>query len=68
VGVRKSSAPLRWQGLALLGLAVGKVFLYDLSSLERVYRIISFVVLGLLLLIVSFYYQRRFSDNERKET
>jgi uncharacterized membrane protein len=68
VGVRKASAPLRWQGLALLGLAVGKVFLYDLSSLERVYRIISFVVLGLLLLIVSFYYQRRFADNEKEKT
>jgi uncharacterized membrane protein len=38
---------------------VGKVFLHDLSSLERFYRILSFLVLGILLLVVSFLYQRR---------
>ena len=67
MGVRKASPPLRWQGLALLGLAVGKVFLYDLSSLEKAYRIVSFVVLGLLLLVVSFYYQHRFTHSEKEE-
>ena len=68
MGVRKASPSLRWQGLALLGLAVGKVFLYDLSSLEKVYRIVSFVVLGLLLLVVSFYYQRRFTHSDKEKT
>ncbi|HSC45078.1 MAG TPA: DUF2339 domain-containing protein [Candidatus Acidoferrum sp.] len=59
VGVQKKSALLRWQGLALIGLVVGKVFLYDLSSLDRAYRILSFFVLGAVLLGVSFLYQRR---------
>jgi uncharacterized membrane protein len=59
VGVRRSASPLRWQGLALLALVAGKVFLYDMASLERVYRIASFVVLGVLALVVSFLYQRR---------
>jgi uncharacterized membrane protein len=36
-----------------------KVFLLDLSYLERVYRILSFMLLGLVLLIVSFLYQRK---------
>jgi uncharacterized membrane protein len=58
-GVRRDSSALRWQGLTLFGLVVGKVFLYDMASLERVYRIVSFVVLGTLLLAVSFLYQRK---------
>jgi uncharacterized membrane protein len=57
-GVRLKNRALRWQGLALLGLVAIKVFLYDLSSLEAIYRIVSFMVFGLLLLGVSFFYQR----------
>jgi uncharacterized membrane protein len=58
-GMARKSALLRWQALALFALVVGKVFLYDLSSLQRFYRILSFLVLGVLLLVVSFLYQRR---------
>jgi uncharacterized membrane protein len=60
-GVRKKSAVLRWQSLVLFGLVVVKVFIYDLSFLERAYRILSFFVLGAVLLGVSFLYQRRFA-------
>ncbi|MGH9736686.1 MAG: DUF2339 domain-containing protein [Candidatus Acidiferrales bacterium] len=58
-GVIRKSAPLRWQGLALLGLAIGKAFFFDLSFLTTFYRIVSFFVLGLVLLAVSFFYQKR---------
>jgi uncharacterized membrane protein len=58
-GVQNKSALLRWQSLVLFGLVVGKVFLYDLSFLERAYRIFSFFVLGAVLLGVSFLYQRK---------
>jgi uncharacterized membrane protein len=58
-GAIRQSAPLRWQGLALLGLAIGKAFFFDLSFLTTFYRIVSFFVLGLVLLAVSFYYQKR---------
>jgi uncharacterized membrane protein len=44
--------------LLLLSLTILKVFLFDLSSLEKLYRIISFIVLGAILLAVSFLYQR----------
>jgi uncharacterized membrane protein len=57
VGFVRSNAFLRWLALILLGLTVGKVFLYDLSTLERVYRILSFIALGVLLLAVSYAYQ-----------
>ncbi len=59
LGVKKRSALLRWQSLVLFGLVVVKVFVYDSSYLERFYRIVSFFILGLVLLIVSFLYQRK---------
>ena len=49
---------LRWQALALLGIVIGKVFIFDLSFLQRFYRILSFLFLGFALLLISFYYQR----------
>jgi len=64
-GTIRKSAPLRWQGLALLGVAIGKVFFLDLSFLTRFYRIVSFFVLGMVLLAVSFYYQKH-SEARRK--
>jgi uncharacterized membrane protein len=57
-GLRTNIAPLRTAGLALLLVAVGKVFLFDLSTLTSVYRVASFIVLGLLLLAGAFAYQR----------
>lgn len=61
IGVQQKSALLRWQALLLFGLAVVKVFIYDLNSLESGYRILSFLVLGSVLLAVSFLYTRRVS-------
>ena len=58
IGIARRSKLLRVMGLLLLGLTIFKVFLFDLSSLEKLYRIISFIVLGLILLTVSFLYQR----------
>jgi len=49
---------LRLMGLGLLSLTTLKVFIWDLSSLDRVYRIISFIMLGAILLVVSYFYQR----------
>ena len=49
---------LRLMALALLSLTTLKVFFWDLSYLDRVYRIISFIVLGLILLAVSYLYQK----------
>jgi uncharacterized membrane protein len=58
-GVKWKSAALRWQALVLLGVVILKVFFFDLSFLTRFYRILSFFFLGLVLLAVSFIYQRR---------
>ena len=58
VGFWRRSAFVRWQALALIAFTIGKVFLYDVSELDRGYRIVSFIVLGALLLAISFVYQR----------
>jgi uncharacterized membrane protein len=48
----------RLAGLALLSLTVVKVFTLDVSSLDTGYRILSFAVLGAILMGVSYVYQR----------
>jgi hypothetical protein len=58
VGLRANSAPVRTAGLALLLVAVAKVFVFDLSTLDSVYRVASLIVLGALLLAGAFAYQR----------
>ncbi len=58
-GTIKKLAVVRWQALTLLGVVIVKVFVFDLSFLEKFYRIVSFSLLGLALLLISFYYQRQ---------
>jgi uncharacterized membrane protein len=58
IGFWKRSAFLRWQAIVLLALTAAKVFFYDIEALERGYRIAAFIVLGAILLVVSFFYQR----------
>jgi uncharacterized membrane protein len=57
-GLRRGEAHVRWAAFILLGVATAKVFLFDLSALESLYRVGSFVALGLLLLGGAFAYQR----------
>ncbi len=58
VGFWRASAFVRWQALFLIAVTIVKVFVYDTSQLDRIYRIVSFVVLGIMLLSISFAYQR----------
>ena len=66
VGFWRSSAFVRWQALLLIAATTVKVFIYDTSQLDRIYRILSFVVLGVLLLAISFAYQRDWLKLSRK--
>ena len=58
VGLMRDVSRLRIGGLALLGLAVAKVFVYDLAELDELYRVLSFIALGLFLLGGAFAYAR----------
>jgi uncharacterized membrane protein len=58
VGVWRRVPQLRYLSLAFLLLTVAKVFLYDLANVGGIYRILSFLGLGVSLLLVSLFYQR----------
>jgi uncharacterized membrane protein len=58
VGLRRDDHALRLGSLALLMVTVGKVFLYDLAALTSLYRVGSFIGLGLLLLLAAGIWQR----------
>ncbi len=57
-GFWKNTAFVRWQALALIAATILKVFTYDVSELDKGYRILSFIALGAVLLGISFIYQR----------
>jgi uncharacterized membrane protein len=58
IGFWKRSAFIRWQAMVLLAVTIGKVFLYDSRHLEQIYRILSFIALGVLLMAISYAYHR----------
>lgn len=57
-GITKSYQPLRLAALGLLSVTVCKVFLFDLSFLEGVLRILSLAGLGISLIFISWMYGR----------
>jgi uncharacterized membrane protein len=61
VGIRWRYAPVRYLAIAILAVVIGKVFLIDLARLDRLYRVLSVIALGLVLLAASYLYQR-FAD------
>jgi uncharacterized membrane protein len=66
-GMVRHSPKARLGGLALLMVAIAKVWTYDLSELEELARALSFVALGLLLLGGAFAYQRFLPKEEGEE-
>lgn len=64
-GVRWRAKGARWASLPVMLLAVGKVFLFDAASLSGLYRVLSFLGLGLSLVALGWVYQRFvFRDEE----
>lgn len=58
VGMIRRYRDLRLFAMVLFAITIAKVFFVDLSSLERVYRVISMVALGAILLFAAYLYQR----------
>ena len=58
IGIVRRVRALRVIAIVLFGVAILKIFFYDLSFLETIYRIVSFIGLGVILLAVSYLYQR----------
>jgi uncharacterized membrane protein len=58
IGLARDHSQLRLAGLTLFGLALGKLFLYDLSSLSSITRALSFLAVGAVLLAAAFFAER----------
>jgi uncharacterized membrane protein len=58
LGLWRKNREMRVAAIALFGFSILKIFIYDLSFLETLYRIFSFLALGLILLAVSYAYQK----------
>jgi uncharacterized membrane protein len=55
-GIWRNEKPLRYAGLALFAIVIGKVFFNDLATLDQFYRIVAFIILGVVVLAGSFIY------------
>lgn len=55
IGTRRVQRSIWVVGAALLGLVILKLFTIDLSNLEMVARIISFITVGILMLIIGYF-------------
>lgn len=58
IGTLKNNQPMRLVSLLVMLLTVGKVFLYDASELQDIYRVLSFLGLGVSLIGLSWFYTR----------
>jgi uncharacterized membrane protein len=70
IGIKYNKKHLRLAAITLFGVILLKLFLYDLSSLNTISKTIVFVALGILLLIISFLYNKFkdliFDDDEEQ--
>ena len=58
LGIWKKKKYLRITAIVLFGITLSKLFLFDVSNLDTIPKTILFVSLGILLLIISFLYNR----------
>ena len=58
VGLRRHCPAIRYFAIVVFAVTIFKVFTIDLAALERIYRVLSVIGLGVLLLMSSYLYQR----------
>lgn len=58
IGIKRNWKQLRIIALSLLGLTILKLFIYDINNVSETGKIIAFILLGVLILIISFVYQK----------
>jgi len=58
VGIALKSQPARLASAAVVILDIVKVFLHDLAGVQGIYRSLSFIGLGLVLIGIGWLYQR----------
>ena len=68
VGLKRRLPWLRLAGFGLFGIALAKLFLYDLAYLSSITRALSFLAVGAVLLIAGFFVQRLSEEQEPSTT
>lgn len=58
IGIRQPRKTLRIVALSLLGFTILKLFLFDIGNASETGKIMAFILLGILILIISFVYQK----------
>jgi uncharacterized membrane protein len=58
IGMKYSYKPLRISALVLFGITLVKLFMFDIRNIAPGGKILAFILLGALLLAISFMYQR----------
>jgi uncharacterized membrane protein len=67
-GFRRGYAPARYLAIALFALTILKVLTKDIAELDRVYRMLSVLGLGALLVAASYLYQRMAASRDSTES
>jgi uncharacterized membrane protein len=57
-GIFYKSIALRMAGMSVIGLTLLKLILFDSMSFGTIQKVIAYLIVGVLLLVVSFYYQK----------
>jgi uncharacterized membrane protein len=65
-GFLMRSVPARMMGMVLMGVTLGKLLAFDSLNFSTVQKVMAYLILGVLLLVVSFFYQK-FRDTLFKE-
>ncbi|MFI0430783.1 DUF2339 domain-containing protein [Mariniflexile sp. HMF6888] len=58
IGIKRQWKQLRIIALSLLGITIIKLFVYDINNVSETGKIIAFILLGVLILVISFVYQK----------
>jgi hypothetical protein len=67
-GLKRGSRSIRVAGLAFFAVSLAKIFLYDLPALSAVTRALSFLAVGVVLLLGGFFYQRLTTSDDGPST
>ncbi len=66
-GLTHNSALLRITAMAILGISMVKLFFFDLTRLSTITKVVVFMLIGGLLLVGAYFYQRLAKAEQNKE-
>jgi uncharacterized membrane protein len=66
-GLVKNSALLRITAMVILGVSMLKLFFFDLTRLSTITKVVVFMLVGALLLVGAYFYQRLAKSEQLEE-